>query len=586
MTSFRAPKLLLVCSTLALATVAGCTSEPVSPGSDSDPIQNPLGLLNLGDVINLNVNGLQSCSNASYHPARVMAIGSKSIIFADTLNPRNGFTTADFQRFAARFDTLVYPLLVENFGEPTDIDKNGRISILFTRAVNELTPARSSSYVGGFAFSRDLFPITERSRAEGCATSNQGEYFYALAPDPTGSINQNVRSTSFVDSITTSVLAHELQHIINASRRLYVTNAAGFEEKWLDEGMAHIAEELLFYREAKLAPRMNLDINGVRASNAIRNAYNSDIAGNASRLRQYLLQPNVSSPYALDDSLPTRGAAWSFLRYAVDRVNAVDGFAPGGGQVITGQGSATIAAVAAAQEYSATLVNTTTTPGGPAVSFTLSVSGAAAQPSVAFAPVPSLVRIPAWEDDAGPQRDVAFESRLRARERADLTPRIAAARAWFATQGPPAASMMRSGASVSTSGTVADADGVIWAKLVNNNLTGIDNLRSVTGQDIAAFIRDWSVSNAVDDVAAPSTQYQQRSWNWHSIYPNLGAGGGQYPLQVSNIGPGSVLSSSAVAGGAAYFNILVPAGASPVVSLSSVGSTPNSNLQLVLVRTK
>src|SRR6185369_12725157 len=160
---------------------------------------------------------------------------------------------------------------------PLDIDKNGHIAILFTRAVNELTPPRANSYVGGFVFSRDLFPNTQTPRAQACAGSNQGEYFYMLAPDPTGIVNGNVRTTGFVDSATVAVLAHEFEHLINATRRLYVNNSPVFEEKWLDEGLAHIAEELLYYRETGLSARSNLDINAVRATFARSALFSADM---------------------------------------------------------------------------------------------------------------------------------------------------------------------------------------------------------------------------------------------------------------------------------------------------------------------
>jgi hypothetical protein len=98
--------------------------------------------------------------------------------------------------------------------------------------VNELTPANSASYVGGFFFGRDLFPVADTPTLQGCAGSNTGEMFYLLAPDPAGSINGNVRRTGFVDSVTTSVLAHEFQHLINASRRLYSAERQDFEEQF------------------------------------------------------------------------------------------------------------------------------------------------------------------------------------------------------------------------------------------------------------------------------------------------------------------------------------------------------------------
>jgi hypothetical protein len=241
-------------------------------------------------------------------------------VLADTLNPSGGFIAADYQRFAARFDTLVYPLDVANFGAPADIDQNKKIILLFTEAVNELTPRNSTSYVGGFFFGRDLFPVNDTPDFQGCRGSNFGELFYLLAPDPTGLVNGNIRRTGFVDSVTTSVLAHEFQHLINASRRLYVTQGVSdFEVSWLNEGLSHIAEELLFLHEAKLTPRRNVDASLLRSNAEVRTAYNSDMASNVSRYRLYLAAPSESSPIRDDDSLETRGATWDFLRYAADR---------------------------------------------------------------------------------------------------------------------------------------------------------------------------------------------------------------------------------------------------------------------------
>ena len=282
--------------------------------------------LAVGQIVEINVNATSACSNPIRHPARVMAIGTKAIILNDTLNPKPGFSTADYQRFAARFDTLVYPMDVAAFGEPTDIDNNGRIAIVFTRAVNELTPRGSTSYVGGLTFSRDLFPQAGSPRAEACPSSNEGEYFYLMAPDPLGTINGNRRSNAFVDSNSTGVIAHELVHLINASRKLYVnTSAPKFEEKWLDEGLAHIAEELLFYRESGLAPRSNLTYQSLIQSNRVRFAYLNDMSGNANRYRDYLFAPSNGSPYKAGDSLSSRGAAWSLLRYLADRAGSSDG---------------------------------------------------------------------------------------------------------------------------------------------------------------------------------------------------------------------------------------------------------------------
>jgi Peptidase M30. len=585
LTKFRAPQLSVVAGLLAIALLGACKSDGVSPDPTTDAIPNPRGPLNLGDVISLNVNGTVSCSSPVIHAAKVVAIGTHAIILNDTLNPKNGFTTADYIRYAARFDTLVYPLDVANFGEPTDIDKNGHIAILFTRAVNELTPARSTSYVGGFAFSRDLFPTTKTARAQACATSNEGEFFYMLAPDPSGTINQNVRTTGFVDSVTTAVLAHEFQHIINSSRRLYVNNTPAFEDKWLDEGLAHVAEELLFYRESGLTPRSNLDINSLRATSNIRVAYNNDMSGNASRYKTYLERTATNSPYSPDDSLPTRGAAWSLLRYSVDRLNATDGFAAGPGQVVAGAGTATVSAGATSGEYSLIVVNTSVQ-SGTSAHFTLTTSAGPVADRSPVAPTvfhavaaPMAAKVLA----SGPQQDMGFESRLRDRERADLTPLMGAARRWYATANVRSPSVRQSRALLSTN-SFAGTDADIWFKLVNNQSSGIANLTSVV-TDLPGFIRDWNVSHAVDDVAAPATQYQQRSWNWHSIFPGLTTPPSVYPLFIQSLNTASVADGSVAAGGAAYYKIQVAANTSESFTLNT-GATPVASTQLVIVRTR
>src|SRR5204863_8605906 len=96
--------------------------------------------------------------------------------------------------------------------------------------------------------------------------SNFAEMFYLIVPDPSGTINGNVRTKAEVTQSSISVLAHEYQHLINAARRLYINDAEDFEEVWLNEGLSHIAEELLFYRTAGLQPRSNIDATTITAS--------------------------------------------------------------------------------------------------------------------------------------------------------------------------------------------------------------------------------------------------------------------------------------------------------------------------------
>ena len=258
---------------------------------------------------------------------RIVAITTHAIVVADTANPTGGYTDPEYLSVGQQFDA-VYTMDTGAFGDPTDIDTNGKIIMFFTRAVNEMTPKGSGSVVGGFFYGRDLFPRANTTDFEGCATSNFAEMFYLAVPDPNALVNGNTNFTkNFVSHLTVSTTAHEFQHLINAARRMYVnTTATDFEVVWLNEGLSHIAEELLFYNQsAGLAPRMDIDSMRFKGNQTNVDAYNFNQQANAGRFLEYLSRPATSSPYAEDDSLWTRGATWSFLRYAADHRGTSDG---------------------------------------------------------------------------------------------------------------------------------------------------------------------------------------------------------------------------------------------------------------------
>jgi len=273
----------------------------------------------VGDLMSLNANSSSACANANIRTGRVVAISNRAIVVSDTANPPNGFTAPDFEYFGTTFDTLVYPVDTLNFGDPTDIDKNQRVILFFTRAVNELTPPSQNFYVGGFFFGRDLFPTTAAGTVEGCATSNFAEMFYLLVPDAAGIVNQNVRTADFVKTVTLGTLAHEFQHLINASRHLYINGSSTFEDSFLDEGLAHEAEELTFYRASGLTPGQNITYQVTQSSQKTQTAFDNFGVQNFRRLREFLTNTLTNSPYVNNANIPTRGAIWSFLRYAADR---------------------------------------------------------------------------------------------------------------------------------------------------------------------------------------------------------------------------------------------------------------------------
>jgi hypothetical protein len=292
-----------------------------------------------GDIVPMNVSMSTSatCPTLTTN-TRVAAVSASAIVLTDINNPSDAlsgaFTDADYASLAATFDTLINPLDTLTFGAPTDLDNNGRVIILFTREINKLTPAGSMTYVGGRTMQRDLFPKTgigDATHPAGCAGSNVAEVFYMLVPDSAGTINGNSFPHSFVLSQTPVTIAHEYQHMINFSRRMYLlglTSDKWADETWLHEGLSHTAEELLFHRASGLATRSNIgliDLFAPDPSNRALNAFNDDMAGDFFLYDAYAGAAATSSPYRQVDDLTTRGATWSFLRYAMDQLGPTDG---------------------------------------------------------------------------------------------------------------------------------------------------------------------------------------------------------------------------------------------------------------------
>jgi hypothetical protein len=146
---------------------------------------------------------------------------------------------------------------------------------------------------------------------------------YILVPDTGGVVNGNKRSKEQVITGANGTVAHEFQHMINASRRKFVNNVGEvFEEPWLDEGLAHIAEDINFWRASGRSPRSKLDAT-VFSDPKGGAAFTTFVNNNMLRYRTYLARPEIQAPIGFDgfdSDLQTRGAIWSFLRFTADHL--------------------------------------------------------------------------------------------------------------------------------------------------------------------------------------------------------------------------------------------------------------------------
>ena len=290
------------------------TAPSPAPSANAAATQVPA----IGDIVKYNVNEQEFCDHPDLRTGRVAAVSDKAVVVADTANPPGGFTDDEYRSIAVTFDTLVDPVDRAAFGAPSDIDGNGRVVIFFTRAVNELTTPGSGGVVLGFFYRRDLY---SKTGVDNCAGSNFAEMMYILVPDTGGVVNGNKRTKAQVVTAANGTVAHEYQHLINASRRKYVNKLNEvYEERWLDEGLAHMAEELNFWRASGRAAGTNLDASIYNDQKAFA-AYATFEANNFSRYRTYLPLTESQAPVGFssnDDDLPTRGAIWNFLRFVAD----------------------------------------------------------------------------------------------------------------------------------------------------------------------------------------------------------------------------------------------------------------------------
>jgi hypothetical protein len=280
----------------------------------------PPAVPTVGDLVTYNTQ--TACGGAdSFRTGMVRSVKQHAVIVSDTANPAGGFTTAQYDSIALEYDTLAYPVDSAAFGPvPTDNDANGRVVLFFTRAVNELSPPASSSVNLGY------FAPKDNQTTGACSTSNFAEMMYMLVPDPTGAVNSNVRTVSFVRGNTSVTSGHELTRLtINGTRA-----AAGkvAEAAWFEQALAYVGEELLFYQASVgLSPGGNIALSNLTTGpNASRRvaAFNTYANQNFGRFRSWLQRPDTAGLGGNGVSLARNGYNWAFVRYISDRLAVGD----------------------------------------------------------------------------------------------------------------------------------------------------------------------------------------------------------------------------------------------------------------------
>lgn len=219
--------------------------------------------------------------------ARAAVVGERCVIFLDEKINAPNFESAA-KEIANAFDEQIFPTNVRLFGAPIAPDGVATpiISLLLSPAVGNYG---SDTTIGYFSL-RDLFPASGDPDSP-LAFSNERLILY-ISPFVVAA----GRPADYLGTI-----AHELQHLINASRKLLLNppdEERGPESLWLDEMLSMIA--------------MSMNGYGIESSSQVLFSHVAGFLDNpgAFSLTQWDLNPEASA----------YGAAYLFGNYLIERL--------------------------------------------------------------------------------------------------------------------------------------------------------------------------------------------------------------------------------------------------------------------------
>ncbi len=212
--------------------------------------------------------------------AKLAAVGRRVQVYVDSRDIAE-VDPALLREVVATFDDRIYPLAATRFGPAIDVDSDGRFTIFLTSWLDRLAGGRIKvdGFVRGADYDLEL----------GEPFGNRCDMMY---------LSTSLRPGAHLKT----VMAHEYTHAVRFSRRAFPRGRDGRlkseEEGWLDEGLAHLVEDLHGFS------RSNLDYR---------------VSAFLSRPEKYRLI--VEDYYAADlfRSHGNRGGTYLFLRWCVDR---------------------------------------------------------------------------------------------------------------------------------------------------------------------------------------------------------------------------------------------------------------------------
>jgi len=281
---------------------------PLARGVDA--YRPPLLALTVGSLRTFRVIAELDGEKFTAATGRLRFLGRHLGIYLDTATS-TAFSDLQIEQLGKLFDDDLYHTGVETFGPESDIDRNGLVLVFLTPRVNALVPASecaAKGYVTGFFYGRDLIPSL--------SNSNAGEVFFSMVPDPGGQYSCS-HAAPDVMRIVPGTFVHEFQHMISFFHHV-VARAGDTEEHWVNEGLSHIAEEVvsrLFER------RYPAPLGRSTPAQLFPDSASGFISPQMLNTYIYLNNPAQHSvtTFVGSGSIEERGAAWLFLRWLGDQ---------------------------------------------------------------------------------------------------------------------------------------------------------------------------------------------------------------------------------------------------------------------------
>ncbi len=216
--------------------------------------------------------------------AELRAVGRHCQVYVDRNHRDRAGLQPTVEDAVRTFDEAVYPLARRQLGQVLDVDRDGRFTILFTPWLARLQKGKVA--LGGFVRGSDFY------RDVAAPFGNHCDMMY---------LNTDLKPGPHLRTL----LAHEYTHAVVFSEHVFgeYLPVAGRrdEESWLNEALAHMAEEAHGYSWSNLDYRVSAFLNAPQ--------------------RYRLVVPDYYGAGIWRDP-GTRGSAYLFLRWCRDRCGA------------------------------------------------------------------------------------------------------------------------------------------------------------------------------------------------------------------------------------------------------------------------